>query len=82
MKLKILDNTRDFGWRISQLLALQKFLLECQKEIAAAVHLVGDSASNVFAGHSTTLPITIEEMIYHAKSVCRYCSGEGRQQAG
>ena len=33
--------------------------------------MVGDSASNVFAGHSTTLPITIDEMIYHAKAVVR-----------
>ena len=31
--------------------------------------LVGDSASNVMAGHMTTLPITLDEMIYHAKSV-------------
>lgn len=33
--------------------------------------LVGDSASNVMAGHETTLPITIEHMIYHAQSVIR-----------
>ena len=33
--------------------------------------LVGDSASNVIAGHETTLPITLDEMIYHAKSVIR-----------
>ena len=33
--------------------------------------LVGDSASNVMAGHETTLPITLDEMIYHAKSVVR-----------
>lgn len=33
--------------------------------------LVGDSAANVMAGHETTLPITLEEMIYHAKSVVR-----------
>ena len=35
------------------------------------VILVGDSASNVIAGHETTLPITLDEMIYHAKSVIR-----------
>jgi 3-methyl-2-oxobutanoate hydroxymethyltransferase len=33
--------------------------------------LVGDSASNVMAGHETTLPITIDQMIYHATSVVR-----------
>ena len=33
------------------------------------VILVGDSASNVMAGHETTLPITLEQMIYHAQSV-------------
>ncbi len=35
------------------------------------VILVGDSASNVMAGHSSTLPITLNEMIYHASSVVR-----------
>ena len=35
------------------------------------VLLVGDSASNVMAGHETTLPITLDEMIYHAKSVVK-----------
>ena len=35
------------------------------------VILVGDSASNVMAGHETTIPITLDEMIYHAASVVR-----------
>src|SRR5690554_8137678 len=35
------------------------------------VILVGDSASNVMAGHETTLPITLDQMIYHAASVVR-----------
>jgi 3-methyl-2-oxobutanoate hydroxymethyltransferase len=35
------------------------------------VILVGDSASNVMAGHETTLPITLDQMIYHASSVVR-----------
>src|ERR1700744_2059173 len=35
------------------------------------VILVGDSASNVMAGHETTLPITLDQMIYHASSVMR-----------
>ena len=36
--------------------------------------LVGDSASNVMAGHETTLPITLDQMIYHAGSVVRGCN--------
>ena len=36
--------------------------------------LVGDSASNVMAGHETTLPITLDQMIYHASSAVRGCS--------
>lgn len=36
--------------------------------------LVGDSASNVMAGHETTLPITLDQMIYHASSVVRGCA--------
>ena len=35
------------------------------------VILVGDSASNVIAGHETTLPITLDQMIYHASNVIR-----------
>lgn len=38
------------------------------------VILVGDSASNVMAGHETTLPITLDHMIYHAGSVVRGCA--------
>jgi 3-methyl-2-oxobutanoate hydroxymethyltransferase len=40
-------------------------------EAGIEVILVGDSASNVMAGHETTLPITLEQMIYHASSVIR-----------
>ena len=40
-------------------------------EAGVDVILVGDSASNVMAGHETTLPITLDQMIYHASSVVR-----------
>jgi 3-methyl-2-oxobutanoate hydroxymethyltransferase len=40
-------------------------------EAGIDVILVGDSASNVMAGHETTLPITLDQMIYHAQSVVR-----------
>ena len=42
-------------------------------ETGIEIILVGDSASNVIAGHETTLPITLEQMIYHASSVVRAC---------
>ena len=40
--------------------------------------LVGDSASNVMAGHETTLPITLDQIIYHASSVVRVKSASLR----
>ena len=40
-------------------------------EAGMDVILVGDSASNVMAGNATTLPITVDQMIYHARSVVR-----------
>ena len=40
-------------------------------EAGMDIILVGDSASNVMAGHETTLPITLDQMIYHASSVVR-----------
>ena len=41
------------------------------EEAGIDVILVGDSASNVIAGHETTLPITLDQMIYHASAVVR-----------
>lgn len=43
-------------------------------EAGVDIILVGDSASNVMAGHETTLPITLDQMIYHASSVVRAVS--------
>ncbi len=61
--------TRDFGWRISQLLALQKFLLECQKEIAAAVHLdFGKSAAETFLTETGYLRSEIRFALRHISS--------------
>lgn len=40
-------------------------------EAGTDILLVGNSASNVMAGHETTLPITLDQMIYHAASVVR-----------
>ena len=57
--------------KISMLTAYDYTLAKIVDEGGIDVILVGDSASNVMAGHETTLPITLDQMIYHAASVVR-----------
>lgn len=57
--------------KISMLTAYDFSMARILDEAGIDVLLVGDSASNVMAGHETTLPITLNEMIYHASSVVR-----------
>src|ERR1043165_7413263 len=59
------------GEKISMLTAYDFSLAGIIDEAGIDVILVGDSASNVMAGHETTLPITLDQMIYHAASVVR-----------
>lgn len=59
------------GQKISMLTAYDFSFARIFDEAGIDVILVGDSASNVMAGHETTLPITLEQMIYHASSVIR-----------
>ena len=59
------------GEKISMLTAYDFSFAKIIDEEGIDVILVGDSASNVMAGHETTLPITLEQMIYHAQSVVR-----------
>ena len=59
------------GEKISMLTAYDFTTAKIIDESLIDVVLVGDSASNVIAGYETTLPITLEEMIYHAKCVIR-----------
>ena len=59
------------GEKISMLTAYDYSLAKIVDESGMDVILVGDSASNVMAGHETTLPITLDQMIYHAASVVR-----------
>ena len=59
------------GEKISMLTAYDYSMARILDEAGVDVLLVGDSASNVMAGHETTLPITLNEMIYHASSVVR-----------
>jgi 3-methyl-2-oxobutanoate hydroxymethyltransferase len=59
------------GEKISMLTAYDYSMARIVDEGGVDVILVGDSASNVMAGHETTLPITLDQMIYHAQSVIR-----------
>jgi 3-methyl-2-oxobutanoate hydroxymethyltransferase len=59
------------GERIAMLTAYDFSIAHILDEAGIDVLLVGDSASNVMAGHETTLPITLDQMIYHAQSVVR-----------
>ncbi len=67
---RLLDMKQN-GEKISMLTAYDYTMARILDRAGLDVILVGDSASNVFSGHSTTLPITIEEMIYHAKAVVK-----------
>jgi len=59
------------GEKISMLTAYDYSYAKIVDDAGIDVILVGDSASNVMAGHDSTLPITLEQMIYHAQSVIR-----------
>ena len=59
------------GEKISMLTAYDFTMATIVDSAGIDVILVGDSASNVMAGHETTLPITLDQMIYHAASVVR-----------
>ena len=66
-----LQKMKQNGEKISMLTAYDYTLARIVDGAGIDVILVGDSASNVMAGHETTLPITLDEMIYHASSVVR-----------
>ena len=62
---------KSLGEKISMLTAYDYTMAKIVDGAGVDVILVGDSASNVMAGHETTLPITLDHMIYHASSVVR-----------
>jgi 3-methyl-2-oxobutanoate hydroxymethyltransferase len=68
---KSLIEMKAHGERISMLTAYDFTMAKIVDSAGVDVILVGDSASNVMAGHETTLPITLDQMIYHASSVVR-----------
>jgi 3-methyl-2-oxobutanoate hydroxymethyltransferase len=59
------------GEKIAMLTAYDYTMAKIVDHAGIDIILVGDSASNVMAGHETTLPITLDQMIYHASSVVR-----------
>ncbi|MFY8213614.1 MAG: 3-methyl-2-oxobutanoate hydroxymethyltransferase [Flavobacterium sp.] len=68
---KSLIDMKANGEKISMLTAYDYTMAKIVDTAGVDVILVGDSASNVMAGHETTLPITLDQMIYHASSVVR-----------
>jgi 3-methyl-2-oxobutanoate hydroxymethyltransferase len=67
----VLQEMKNNGVKISMLTAYDYSFAKILDGTGIDVILVGDSASNVMAGHTSTLPITLNEMIYHASSVVR-----------
>ncbi len=66
-----LTEMKSRGEKIAMLTAYDYSMAKLIDEAGIDVILVGDSASNVMAGNMTTLPITLDQMIYHAKSVIK-----------
>ncbi|MCZ4409198.1 3-methyl-2-oxobutanoate hydroxymethyltransferase [Cryomorphaceae bacterium 1068] len=66
-----LQEMKSKGEKIAMLTSYDYSMARIVDEAGVDVILVGDSASNVMAGHETTLPITLDQMIYHAASVVR-----------
>lgn len=67
----ILQNMKLQNEKIAMLTAYDYSMARIYDAAGIDILLVGDSASNVMAGHETTLPITLDQMIYHAQSVIR-----------
>jgi len=68
---RTLSEMKAKGEKIAMLTAYDYTMAMMVDKAGIDVILVGDSASNVMAGHETTLPITLDQMIYHASSVVR-----------
>ena len=69
--VKSLTEMKSNGEKIAMLTAYDYTMAKIVDGSGVDVILVGDSASNVMAGHETTLPLTLDQMIYHASSVVR-----------
>src|SRR3954467_5899762 len=69
-----LQEMKKAGEKIAMLTAYDYSMARIIDDAGIDVILVGDSASNVMAGNETTLPITLDQMIYHATSVVKAVS--------
>nr|WP_293833877.1 3-methyl-2-oxobutanoate hydroxymethyltransferase [uncultured Arsenicibacter sp.] len=67
----VIQELKNRGEKITALTAYDFSMAKVVDAAGVEIILVGDSASNVMAGHETTLPITLDQMIYHASSVVR-----------
>jgi 3-methyl-2-oxobutanoate hydroxymethyltransferase len=70
----VLQEMKSNGEKIAMLTGYDFSMAKILDNAGIDIILVGDSASNVMAGHETTLPITLDQMIYHASSVVRAVS--------
>ena len=66
---RVLLEMKQHGEKIAMLTSYDYSMAKLVDAAGIDIILVGDSASNVMAGHETTLPITLNQMIYHAASV-------------
>lgn len=64
-------NMKQTGEKITALTAYDFLMARLLDQVGIDIILVGDSLGNVFQGHDTTLPVTVDDMIYHAKAVRR-----------
>lgn len=69
-----LQEMKQAGEKIAMLTGYDFSMARILDDAGIDIILVGDSASNVMAGHETTLPITLDQMIYHASAVVRAVS--------
>ncbi len=68
---KVLQKMKEQGEKIAMLTAYDYSMAKILDEAGIDILLVGDSAANVMAGYETTVPMTLDAMIYHAQSVVR-----------
>jgi 3-methyl-2-oxobutanoate hydroxymethyltransferase len=71
MTTKRVLQMKQAGEKITMLTAYDYLVAKYLDQVGIDIILVGDSLGNVFQGHETTLPVTVEDMIYHARAVKR-----------